>query len=62
MRNILIVLLMVFGCGFVLLNGYAVRTIFRDFGEVAGVLASLSFIAGLIGFAALLDSRPPRGP
>lgn len=59
MRSLLIAVFSFFAFGFLLLIGYAVRSVFEDFGNVAGILASLSVAAGFVSLGALLDSRRP---
>lgn len=63
MRNLLAVAFVVGAIGFLWMIGYAVRTVFEDFGMAAGLIASGSTVAGLVAFGCLLDMRdrpPPR--
>ena len=62
MRSIAILAVSVGGLGFVLMIGYAVKTLFRDFGPAAGLAGSFCTIIGFVALGFLLDTRQPPGP
>lgn len=47
--------------GFLMMIGYAIRTLFADFGYVLGFLGSLSTVIGCLSFAFLVDRPRPPG-
>lgn len=60
-RHVLFIIFGV-GCfGFLMMMGYAIKIIFRDFGNTTGLLASLCIVSGLVALGFLHDTQPPRG-
>ena len=60
MRSILIVFVCLAGLGFLWMVGYTIHQIYRDYGLVAMVLASLSTTVGFIALGFLAEGSRKR--
>ena len=60
MKTFLMFLLAIGSLGFVLLIGYAIFAVIRDFGMGAGWLATTSAVIGFVSLGFLIDSQGPK--
>lgn len=59
MRTFLAIIFLIGCLGFLPMMGYAIKTLFRDFGPVVGVLGGFCVAMGFVALGFLVDMRKP---